>query len=205
MGVSRETLARFERYAALLDKWNRKINLVARGALSDPWRRHFLDSAQLLPLLPPAPEGRPRVLVDLGSGAGFPGLVLGALGAGEVHLVEADQKKAAFLREAARETGTEFTLHATRIENMTPFPADVVTARALAPLPKLLSLAERFLWRTQAGPPPMALFLKGRQVEQELTDAAQTWHMQTEAFPSRTDPAGRIVRLSRLARKGPPP
>jgi 16S rRNA (guanine527-N7)-methyltransferase len=204
-GVSRETLARFERYAALLAKWNRTINLVGRGALSDPWLRHFLDSAQLLPRLPPAPEGRARVLVDLGSGAGFPGLVLAILGAGKVHLVEADQKKVAFLREVARETGTDVALHAMRIENLTPFPADVVTARALAPLPKLLGLAEGFLQPTQACPSPVGLFLKGRQVEQELTDAAQSWHMQTEMFPSRTDPAGRIVRLSRLARKGPPP
>ena len=203
--VSRETLARLERYAALLEKWNRAINLVGRGALSDPWRRHFFDSAQLAPLLPTAPRGRRRVLVDLGSGGGFPGLVLAMLGVGEVHLVEADQKKAAFLREVARETATEIALHVTRIEDLSPFPADVVTARALAPMPRLLALAEPFLCPARDGPAAVGLFLKGREIERELTDAEKTWHIEGEVLPSRSDPAGRIVRLSRLARKGSRP
>lgn len=203
--VSRETLARLERHAALLAKWARAINLVGRGALADPWCRHFLDSAQLAALLPPAPAGRSRVLADLGSGAGFPGLVLAIMGVGEVHLVEADRKKAEFLREVARETGTDVVLHVARIEDLRRFPVDVVTARALAPLPKLLALAEPLLCPGPGAPPPVGLFLKGREVERELTDAAQTWHMHSEVLQSRSDPAGRIVRLSRVARKEPRP
>lgn len=219
--VSRETMARLERYAALLETWSRAINLVGRATLPDLWRRHMLDSAQLLDLLPPAPQDRPRRVVDLGSGAGFPGLVLAILGAGEIHLVEADAKKAAFLREAARETGTEIELHVCRIADLQPFPVEAVTARALAPLPKLLDLAEPFLCpdgpteqtngqtnnRANRTPntsfvnTPVGLFLKGRETERELTDSAEKWNMRLEVFPSRSDPGGRILRLSELARK----
>lgn len=194
--VSRETLDRLRLYAARLATWNRAINLVARTTLDDVWRRHFLDSAQLLPLLPPPPADRPLVLLDLGSGAGFPGLVLAILGAGEVHLAEADARKAAFLREVARETATEITLHPGRIEALVPFPVDVVTARALAPLPRLLPLAAPFLAPGGAG-----LFLKGRTVDAELTDAAKSWMMATDLIMSRTDADGRILRLTHLAPK----
>lgn len=192
--VSRETLARLARFAALLEKWNRTINLVARADLADLWRRHMLDSAQLLPLLPPAPPDRPRVVVDLGSGAGFPGLVLAILGAGEVHLIESDRRKAAFLREAARETGTDVVLHTARIEAVPPFPADVVTARACAALPRLLDFVARFVRPAEEG--GVALLLKGRRGERELTDSAETWMMHAEWFPSRSDPTGRILRLA---------
>jgi len=200
MDVSRETLQRLESFAALLEHWNRAINLVGKNSLGDLWRRHILDSAQLLDLLPPAPGTRARVLVDLGSGAGFPGLILAILGAGSVHLVEADRKKAAFLRAAARETGTEVAVHNLRIEDLAPPAADVVTARALAPLSRLLAYAAPIL-----GPPArggVALFPKGRSLDQELTDSRQKWMMRTEIFASRSDPEGRVVRLSGLARRG---
>jgi len=197
--VSRETLDRLERYAALLEKWNRAINLVARGSLADLWRRHMLDSAQLWPLLPP-PQGRPRRILDLGSGAGFPGLVLAIMGASdgdvEVHLVEADKKKAAFLREAARIVEAPVTLHVQRIESLAPFPVDAVTARACAPLPRLLDYAAPFLRHYQPGaPPPVGLFLKGRDVDRELTEAREKWKMETELLPSRTDAAAKILRI----------
>jgi len=132
--VSRETRERLNTYAELLRKWQRSINLVGPKTLDDLWNRHFVDSAQLLPLIPPTA----RVLVDFGSGAGFPGLVLAILGMAEVHLIESDQRKATFLREVARATGTPVTVHAKRIEQVTPFPADIVSARALAPLGDLL-------------------------------------------------------------------
>lgn len=197
--VSRETLARLEAYARLLVRWNRAINLVASASLGDLWARHMLDSAQLLPLLPAAPEGRPRVLLDLGSGAGFPGMVLAILGAGEVHLAEADRRKAGFLREVARETGTRVTLHCQRVEALAPFAADVVTARAFAPLPRLLALAAPFLRPEMPGAVGgVALLLKGRRVQAELTAAAETWHMQYEVFPSRTESAAKILRLKLL-------
>ncbi len=197
--VSRETLDRLERYAALLEKWNRAINLVARGSLADLWRRHMLDSAQLWPLLPP-PQGRPRRILDLGSGAGFPGLVLAIMAASdgdvEVHLVEVDNKKAAFLREAARIAEAPVTLHVQRIESLAPFPVDAVTARACAPLHRLLDYAAPFLRKYQPGaPPPVGLFLKGRDLDRELTEAREKWNMDAGLLPSRTDAVAKILRI----------
>ncbi len=199
-GVSRETLARLEQYAALLGRWTRAINLVSRADLADLWRRHMLDSAQLVPLLPPPPAGRRRVLVDLGSGAGFPGLVLAILGAGEVHLIESDTKKAAFLGQAARLSAAPARVHNARIEDVRPFPADVVTARALAPLPRLLAYAVPFLRRAVPGEAGgVALFLKGRDVDGELTASRERWNIPVESVPSRTDPRARILRLGPLS------
>lgn len=190
-GVSRETLDRLRVYANLLVKWQRSINLVGPKTLPDLWRRHMLDSAQLYPLLP----RDTTTLVDLGSGAGFPGLVLAILGVPDVHLIESDQRKATFLREVSRETGASVTIHAARAEALTPLPADAVTARALAPLPKLLVLAEPFLQ-----PNSVCLFLKGQDVESELTDATKEARMSIERVPSRTDPRGRILILREIAR-----
>ncbi|MDH3472186.1 MAG: 16S rRNA (guanine(527)-N(7))-methyltransferase RsmG [Rhodospirillales bacterium] len=198
IGVSRETLGRFERYAALLRDWNRAINLVGAGSLDDLWRRHMLDSAQLLAHLPPVRADHDRVLVDLGSGAGFPGLVLALLGAGAVHLVEADQRKAAFLREAARQLDLAVEIHARRIEDMSPLPADVVTARACAPLPKLLGYAAGF--PRVHGRRPVCLFLKGKRADEELTAARREWNMAVEHFPSRSDSNGRILRIGLIGR-----
>ena len=196
ISVSHETLERLSLYAELLSRWNRSINLVANSTLADPWRRHFLDSAQLMRYFPALGEDRPRVVTDLGSGAGFPGLVLAMLGAGEVHLVESDQRKAAFLREVARRTGTAAQFHVKRIETMTPVLSDAVTARALAPLDRLLELAEPFL-----APSGCMLFLKGKGVDEELTQAKKGWTMKIESFPSRSDPRGTILRIEGLGRK----
>jgi 16S rRNA (guanine527-N7)-methyltransferase len=167
--VSRETLDRLAAYVALLGAWNRRINLVGRDSMGDVWRRHILDSAQLFPFLPE----KAQVLVDLGSGAGLPGLVLALMGVPEVHLVESDQRKAAFLREAVR-----------------------VTARALAPLPSLLDLAKPFL-----APRGICLFLKGRGVEDELTRSAEGANIRWERWPSTSDPSGSILRVEILARE----
>ena len=188
-GVSRETMDRLEAYVGLLGRWNRRINLVGRGSLADLWRRHILDSAQLMPLLPPAPAERPRVLLDLGSGAGLPGLVLAILGAGEVHLVESDKRKAAFLREAARVAeAAGVTVHDARIEAVKSFRADVVTARALAPLTRLLALAEPFLEADSR-----CIFLKGAQAESELEAAQKDWKISVESHRSCTYPSGNIL------------
>ncbi|MFQ5844495.1 MAG: 16S rRNA (guanine(527)-N(7))-methyltransferase RsmG [Planctomycetota bacterium] len=194
-GVSRETLDRLAIYAALLVKWQRAVNLVARDSLPDLWRRHMLDSAQLMALLPPAPRRRPRVVVDLGSGAGFPGMVLAILGAGEVHLIESHRRTCAFLAEVARATGTRVLIHAARAEDLAPWPAHVVTARALAPLDRLLGLAAPYL-----APGGVCLFPKGRGVEEELTAAGKEWKMRVERIPSVSDPAGTILRLGNISR-----
>lgn len=197
LSVSRETAQRLEAYAALLRKWQERINLVSTATLADLWRRHMLDSGQLFRHLPPAT----RVVVDLGSGAGFPGLVLAAMGVPEIHLVESDGRKCAFLREAARVMGVAATIHAARIEKLAPFSADVVTSRALAPLSELLHYAEPFL--SAAGNDVKTrecLFLKGRMAQDELTAAAKEWNMAIERLPSLSDPDGLILRLSEVTR-----
>lgn len=189
-GVSRETLAKLEVYAAHLHKWNPAINLVSKSTLEDLWSRHLADSAQVFSLIP---EGT-KVLVDLGSGAGFPGLVLAILGVPEVHLVESDVRKAAFLREVARVTGAPATVHPVRIEVADTPPADIVSARALAELTLLLPWAHGML-----KPGGTCLFPKGRTAEDELTAVKDSWNMRVERFPSQTDPAGTILRISDLA------
>lgn len=186
-GVSRETLARLELYAELLIKWNRAINLVGPATLPDLWRRHMLDSAQLLRLLPEKPD---LSVADLGSGAGFPGLVLALCNIGKVHLVEADQKKATFLRQVLRETGATAEIHCCRIETLSDLQVDLVTARALAPLSDLVTYAAPLLKADGC-----CLFLKGRGVEDELTLLPKTIQDRCIRVPSRSDPSGCILRL----------
>ena len=190
-GVSRETLNRLAAYEATLRKWQPKINLVGPSTLPDAWRRHFLDSAQLFPLIPETA----RVLVDLGSGAGFPGLVLAIMGVPDVHLIESDSRKCAFLREAARVADARVTVHNKRIEAAPAIAADVVTARALAPMNDLLGWAYPFI-----GNRGVAIFPKGQNVAEELTDTTKYWMMRTERFDSRTDPTGTILRVSGIDR-----
>jgi 16S rRNA (guanine527-N7)-methyltransferase len=188
--VSRETLARLSRYLELLRRWQAAINLVGASTLADPWRRHILDCAQIAPHVPRTA----RIVLDLGSGAGLPGLVLALLGVPGVQLVESDRRKAQFLREAARSTGAEVTVHAARIEEL-ELRADVVTARALAPLPRLLELADQVL-----GPGGLCLFLKGQSALDELTRARQSWHMHSEIVPSRSGSRGVLLKLEGVGR-----
>jgi 16S rRNA (guanine527-N7)-methyltransferase len=193
-GVSRETLDRLKQYAGLLGKWQRAINLVSPDTLPDLWYRHMLDSAQLWPLLPE----ECRVLVDLGSGAGFPGLVLAIMGVPKVHLVEADARKATFLREAARIAvphDSAVVVHARRLEALQPFAVDAITSRGLAPLSVLLRYAVDFI-----GPSTVCIFPKGAKAEEELTEAAKDWRMRVERVPSITDPAATIFRVSEIVR-----
>jgi 16S rRNA (guanine527-N7)-methyltransferase len=190
--VSRETLSRLEAYAALLIQWSTRINLVGRDTLPDLWRRHFLDSAQLHPLIPDSS----RSLIDLGSGAGFPGLVLAILGVPGVELVEADTRRCAFLREAARITGAKVALRACRIQAVPPHPVDIVTARACAPLDRLLELAEPFL-----APATLCLFPKGERFEEELTLAREGWTMTASVEQSLSDRRGVILRLQQVVRE----
>ncbi|MFG1478450.1 16S rRNA (guanine(527)-N(7))-methyltransferase RsmG [Xanthobacter sp. V4C-4] len=189
--VSRETFQRLTLLVELLRKWQGTINLVAPATVPDIWRRHVLDSLQLMDLVSPAVTR----WVDLGSGGGFPGLVVAAVlsqrSGASVHLVESDTRKAAFLREAIRLARLPAQVHAERIETIAPALAEgtqVVSARALAPLPKLLALAAPFLASGALG-----VFLKGKDATRELTDARKGWTLDAELTPSRTDPAGRII------------
>jgi 16S rRNA (guanine527-N7)-methyltransferase len=196
-GVSRETIAKLSTYAAVLKEWQRTINLVAPSTLADIWGRHFADSAQLLAL---APAGAKRWL-DLGSGAGFPGLVLAIIlaeqGGANVTLIESDQRKAAFLREVARQTGAPVDILCERIEmRATQAKVDVITARALAPLPRLLELAAPYFSDETVG-----LFLKGREAQAEVNAALKRWDFSFALHPSQTDAEGRVVEVRALKAK----
>ena len=187
--VSPETLSRLETFSELLGRWNHRVNLVGAASLDDPWRRHFYDSAQLFPLIPK----KCRRLVDLGSGAGFPGLVLAIMGVRGVELIEANGRKCVFLNEIVRATATRVTVTQGRIGNTDAGPADVVTARACAPLGKLLGYVHRFL---AAG--GTALLLKGARVDEELTQAGKSWTMEVTRRPSLSDPAGTVLEITNL-------
>jgi 16S rRNA (guanine527-N7)-methyltransferase len=188
--VSRETLARLKAYADLLIDWNSRHNLVSRAGLDDLWRRHMWDSAQLVRYLPQ----KAATLADLGSGAGFPGLVLAVLRPDiAVTLFEARTKKCAFLNAAAARMGVKVSVVDARIEDVAPRPLDVVTARGCAPLPRLLGLAHRF-----TGSSTVCLFLKGQNVGAELTEAHKYWNMKASHFPSLSDPSGAILEVREL-------
>jgi 16S rRNA (guanine527-N7)-methyltransferase len=188
--VSRETISALEAYAALLRKWQKAINLVSSATLDDLWRRHFWDSAQLLPLLPELA----RTLADLGSGGGFPGLVLAAMRPNlAVTLHEATTKKCLFLKAAADRMGLKVEITNARLEDSLARLFDVVTARALAPLPQLLAYAQKF-----AAPNGVCLFLKGQNLGVELTEASKYWSMKVSEVPSQTDPSGAIVVIREL-------
>jgi len=184
--VSRETMSRLELFADALIKWNRGVNLVSEASLADIWRRHFLDSAQLLALAPPTCQ----TWVDLGAGAGFPGLVLAIMGAPDVHLIESNQRKCEFLRATARQTATKVTIHCQRIEDMTKLNADVITARAIGPLAKLIDLANAFAKQDTLG-----LFIKGSKFGTELTALAKYPTIQLELVKSRSHASGVILRV----------
>ncbi len=194
--VSRETLARLDRFVELVLETQSHTNLIGPATVPELWTRHVADSLQLLDLAPDA-----KVWLDLGSGAGFPGLVLACALAGRpgaaVHLVESTGKKVAFLRRVAETLAVPATVHHMRAEEFSPgFTADVITARALAPLPKLFGYVAPLL---KSG--AKALLSKGQDVEAELTEAAKYWKIEAGLVASRTNPAGRIVVVRALKRR----
>jgi 16S rRNA (guanine527-N7)-methyltransferase len=199
--VSRETEARLDRYIALLLEWQSKTNLIAPSTLTTIWTRHVADSLQLLDL---ALSG--QRWIDIGSGGGFPGIVLACALAerpdSAIHLVERNAKKAAFLREALRVAGAPGTVHLGEIENFVdsnPPAADYITARALAPLNVLLTLTAPLIGRGAK-----ALFLKGQDVAAELTDATKYWTVQSRLHPSRTSPNSWILEIDQVSPKEAP-
>jgi 16S rRNA (guanine527-N7)-methyltransferase len=198
--VSRETEARLDRYIDLLLEWQAKTNLVAPSTLPNLWTRHISDSLQLLTLAPSA-----KVWADLGSGGGFPGVVLACALAetqgAMIHLVERNAKKAAFLREALRVSNAPGTVHLADIGDSVDRisgKVDCVTARAVAPLHQLIGFAEPFVGRGAK-----ALFLKGQDVEAELTEATKYWSIKPHLHSSRTGGHGWIVELDHIERRNP--
>jgi len=195
--VSRETLARLKLYAGMLADWNTRQNLVSRASLNDVWLRHFWDSSQLTQFVPQ----QARSLVDLGSGAGFPGLVLAELLRDreiQIVLYEATQKKREFLNAVIRRLNLSVEVRGDRIEAVTPQIFDVVVARALAPLDRLLDYAQRFWGKDTAG-----LFLKGQNLVSELTEAHKCWRMTLQKHPSRTSDTGVVLEIRGLSRVAP--
>lgn len=185
--VSRETSERLEILVVEISRWSRSVQLISSNDLKTIWGRHICDSLRLVPLLadwaPPA--------TDLGSGAGFPGLVLAIALHWPFHLIEADQRKAAFLMAAAHRTGAQVTIHPRRIEMALLPPQQVITARALAPLNRLLALAVPKL-----APTGVCLFPKGRQFEAELTNARRRWQMDVVVHRDRADPTSVILQIN---------
>lgn len=192
--VSRETSEKLQIYHDLLMKWNNSINLVSKSTIETASVRHFADSMQVWPH-----AGEFKTWVDIGSGAGFPGLVLAILAQsesdGEFHFVESDARKCAFLRNVSRETKTPITVHTVRIEEFNGVRADVVSARALASVGKLFEYAENILL-----PDAICLYLKGQNCESELDEASRNWTFQEEKFPSLTDENGTVLRIKDIAR-----
>jgi len=214
--VSRETIARLDRFVELLLAWQRRINLISPSTISSLWTRHVADSLQLLQLVETPALAAPShvqggregdVWVDLGSGAGFPGIVIACALANvpgaQVHLIESNMKKASFLREAVRLTEAPAIVHAARIETLSPVlgcVAHYVTARALAPLPDLFEMIAPFLKKGAK-----ALLLKGQDLDIELTQATKHWNIEAESVPSKTSKAGRILIVHTLSKRAPAP
>ena len=193
LNVPRETFDRIDQVLRTLDDWRGRFNLIGPGEWGRVWERHVLDSLQLLPLLPKGD------LIDLGSGAGFPGLIIAAArrgpDAGTVTMVESVAKKCAFLNAAIADAGLNANVFNARVEDVVPDQRACVTARAFAPMPKLLAYAEPWLGKGAVG-----VFPKGKTWEEELTEAKKTWTFASETIPSQTSDDGVILRISELRR-----
>lgn len=192
--VSRETEARLTKYADLLTKWNPRINLVAPSTIADLRQRHIADSMQLSDLV----QKQAGLWADLGSGGGLPGIVAAIQNAGkpiDFHLAESDGRKASFLRSCIRELGlSRVKVHTSRIESLMPLKADVISARALAPLPTLMSYVERHL-----KPDGTAWLMKGENWQHEVEEASKTWRFSCVAHPSQTHPSAAILQIGEIS------
>ena len=192
LDVPRETQEKLDCYVQLLIKWQARINLISSKTLPEIWHRHILDSAQLVSYLPKTPS----VILDMGSGAGLPGVILAILTRHQLHLVESDSRKIAFMRTALRETGTSAILYEQRMEAVPALRPDIITARALAPLSQLITLAS-----AQHHEKIEYLFLKGREAKQELTALPACPKMEAECLPSMTNSQASIIRLKPISYK----
>ncbi len=195
--VEPEVMDKLRHYHAKLHEWNPKINLVSASTLDDAWQRHFMDSAQLYPVYRHSGDEN-TTLADMGSGAGFPGMVLAIMGAPNVTLIERDVRKAAFLRTIAAETKTKIDLLNLDIDDVKNRQFDVITSRALADLSELLELSERL-----RKPSTHCLFLKGKNLDAELVKAHKDWAMEVRKMESVTDNEAYIIRLTNIKRNSP--
>jgi 16S rRNA (guanine527-N7)-methyltransferase len=196
LSVSRETFSALEAFEALVRRWNPAINLIGKASLGDLWHRHIADSAQIFAHCPP----QALLWVDIGSGGGFPGLVVAILARESmrdlrVTLVESDLRKATFLRQAAQTLGLDVIVRGERIESLNGLAADVISARALAPLAELLSFADRHLRHDG-----VALFSKGARHELEIDEARKTWSFDVNTQPSLSEPGAAILAIRKINR-----
>lgn len=189
--VSRETIEKLEIYISLLQQWNKKINLVSQQGMDQVWKRHVYDSFQLIRYL----DSSVKSIADLGSGGGFPGLILALSTDIPVILIESDKRKTIFLREVLRQTKTQATVLCQRIENVNAISVDVVTARALTSLTQLLEFSKNILNKNG-----YCLFLKGRSVNLEIEEAQKDWKINYKTFSSQTNADGVIVKINQFER-----
>lgn len=189
--VSRETIEKLEIYISLLQQWNKKINLVSQQGMDQVWKRHVYDSFQLIRYL----DSSVKSIADLGSGGGFPGLILALSTDIPVILIESDKRKTIFLREVLRQTKTQATVLCQRIENVNAISVDVVTARALTSLTQLLEFSKNILNKNG-----YCLFLKGRSIDLEIEEAQKNWKINYKTFSSQTNADGVIVKINQFER-----
>jgi 16S rRNA (guanine527-N7)-methyltransferase len=195
-GASDEDLERLRTYVALLNKWQDKINLVSKDSLTDVWRRHILDSAQLAPLI----GSQIKSIADIGTGAGFPGMVLSIIGAAEeIHLIESNERKNAFLREVNRVTKAGTIIHNIRVEKLQEVSVDLVVSRAVASLEQLLQYVNPLI--KKGG---QCLFLKGKKWREELTEVQKKWIINESVIQSLSDPSGMILKLEEIKSRDDP-
>ncbi len=190
-----ETMSKLDLYVSMLNEWQEKMNLVSRTTLPEVWERHILDSAQVFPFL----SSEDKTILDMGSGAGFPALVLAVMDekkAFRIHLAESDGKKCQFLNAVIQACGLNAVVHNERLENMSLPSADVLTARALAPLEKLIRYARPFI-----GKKTRCIFLKGRKAPEEIQDAEKKWRFQYEKHSSLSSSEGQLLILSGIGKK----
>lgn len=192
LGVSRETFSRLNTYYDLLVKWQERVNLISPDTIHDIWRRHFLDSLQILPYLPETHFP----IIDIGSGAGFPGMAVAIASQKTVHLIESDMKKSIFLREVARLTESPAIVHNCRAESQPIEEAGIILSRACSSLSDLLDIVENFVSRET-----ICLFHKGKNYAMEIEEAKKKWRFDCQVFPSRTEPQSAIVQLSKIAKQ----
>jgi 16S rRNA (guanine527-N7)-methyltransferase len=190
LNVSRETLAALQAFAEEVRRWNSAINLVSKNSLPDIWQRHLLDSAQLYPL------GGNELWLDMGSGGGFPGVVMGIMGAQNMVMIESDQRKSTFLREVSRKLGLQNQIITARLEDVPAMRAQTITARALAPLSDLIGLAQRHI-----APQGRAIFPKGRGFQAEIDQAQQDWVFNCQIIASKTDSEAAILVVSAIEKR----